>query len=580
MKRYINYFIFIALLLLAVPLIFPLFHNGFFSMHDDTQVQRVYEMAKALMDGMFPVRWSTDLGYGYGYPMFNYYAPFIYYLGAWISFVGFSFITSTKIMIGIGILLSGLGMYLLANKLFGRFAGLVAVVLYMYAPYHALDIYVRGDMAEAFAYSLIPFVFYSFLLVDKRRKLAILLGSVSYGLLIISHNLTAFMVTPILLLISLYLIIKSWRRREYMNIAAILAIIILGILFSAFYWLPAITELHDTNVASITKGGSDFHDNFVCLPQLWNSPWGFGGSAPGCVDGLSFRIGKIHIVLAVLALISLFGLVFSRIRKKLLKKLNIGLIVGIYVGLILSIFLTLQMSVAFWDAFSFMSFFQFPWRFLILIIFFISLAGGLCIYIFEILFAGIKFKPYILSIMCLLIIVVTFFTDAKLFRPQTIYSVTDSYYLNRTNLLWTTSKTSDEYMPQEFYKPNNKTEALRYNLISGSSQILVKNLKQSANNIEFTTYSLKTQKILVHLAPFPGWKVFLNNVGIVPETDVNGYLLSLPAGSQQVRFIFMSTFMENIANFISLTGIAVLIIVIITIIRKESYADTEKKTFS
>jgi len=191
--------------------------------------------------------------------------------------------------------------------------------------------------------------------------------------------------------------------------------------------------------------------------------------------------------------------------------LAINAVFGIYSGLVLSIIMTLPISSPFWNMFSFMSFFQFPWRFLILVAFFISLAGGLCVYIFEILFAGIKFKPYILSLICLVIIVITLFTDAKLFRPQTIYSVDDSFYLNRTNLLWTTSKTSDEYMPQGFYKPKNKVEALRYNLISTSGQILVKNLQRSTNKIEFTafSFSLRKQEILVHLAPFSGWKNFI-----------------------------------------------------------------------
>ncbi|HSA83405.1 MAG TPA: hypothetical protein VLF20_00780, partial [Patescibacteria group bacterium] len=60
----------------------PFFLPGFFPMHDDTQVARVFEMHKALIDGQFPVRWVADLGYHYGYPIFNFYAPLAYYIGA------------------------------------------------------------------------------------------------------------------------------------------------------------------------------------------------------------------------------------------------------------------------------------------------------------------------------------------------------------------------------------------------------------------------------------------------------------------------------------------------------------------
>ena len=112
-----NSLIFILLACIALPTYLALFHPGFFSMHDDAQVQRTYEVQKAIHDGMFPVRWSQDLGYGYGYPMFNFYAPFIYYLGTVFYSLGFSAIISTKIVFFIGIILSGFGMFLLARKL-------------------------------------------------------------------------------------------------------------------------------------------------------------------------------------------------------------------------------------------------------------------------------------------------------------------------------------------------------------------------------------------------------------------------------------------------------------------------------
>src|SRR3990167_1872112 len=95
----------IAVLLLSLWVIKPLFVNGFFPMHDDTQVARVFEMGKALRDGMFPVRWVPDLGYGYGYPIFNFYAPLSYYFGGFLTLLGFDALLATKIMMAVGILL-------------------------------------------------------------------------------------------------------------------------------------------------------------------------------------------------------------------------------------------------------------------------------------------------------------------------------------------------------------------------------------------------------------------------------------------------------------------------------------------
>jgi uncharacterized membrane protein len=73
------------LLLLLCSLVFlqvrHLFADGFYPMHDDTQVSRVVVMGRALIHGQFPVRWVSDLGYGYGYPLFNFYGPLPYYVG-------------------------------------------------------------------------------------------------------------------------------------------------------------------------------------------------------------------------------------------------------------------------------------------------------------------------------------------------------------------------------------------------------------------------------------------------------------------------------------------------------------------
>ena len=88
----------ILIVILGIGTILPLLTNGFFSFHDNTQVERVFEMATALGDKMFPVRWVSDLGYGYGYPIFNFYGPLPYYIGGALSLIGFNALVATKIM--------------------------------------------------------------------------------------------------------------------------------------------------------------------------------------------------------------------------------------------------------------------------------------------------------------------------------------------------------------------------------------------------------------------------------------------------------------------------------------------------
>ena len=109
-KHYEFYIGLLFVLFISILTILPLFRDGFFPIHDDAQIVRVQQMTKALQDGQFPVRWVSDLGYGYGYPIFNFYAPLPYYIGSVFDLIGFSPLTATKIMMGIGMLVAGLTM--------------------------------------------------------------------------------------------------------------------------------------------------------------------------------------------------------------------------------------------------------------------------------------------------------------------------------------------------------------------------------------------------------------------------------------------------------------------------------------
>ena len=247
----------------------PFFIQGFFPIHDDTQVARVFEMHKSLNDGMFPVRWVSDLGYNYGYPIFNFYAPLAYYVGGLLMFAGFDALAATKTMMALGIVLAGVTMYFFAKQFWGLLGGMLSAVLYVYAPYHAIQTYVRGDVSEFWAYAFIPLAFLGIYRIyryssdgneasidEGLRKTSnakrnghrhpltrdvifwVVVGSLGYAGIILSHNLTAMMVTPFLLAFSFFLFFIRFKKQKAFFLFLPL---LFGILLSAFYWLPTLT---------------------------------------------------------------------------------------------------------------------------------------------------------------------------------------------------------------------------------------------------------------------------------------------------------------------------------------------------
>jgi len=65
----------ILLFILIIPAFCFLLKPGYYNMHDDMQMMRQLEMEKCIKDGQIPCRWVPDLGYEYGYPLFNFYPP-------------------------------------------------------------------------------------------------------------------------------------------------------------------------------------------------------------------------------------------------------------------------------------------------------------------------------------------------------------------------------------------------------------------------------------------------------------------------------------------------------------------------
>jgi hypothetical protein len=197
---------------------------------------------------------------------------------------------ATKIMMGFGIILAGIFMYFFAKELFGKIGGIVAALFYIYVPYHAIDIYVRGDVSEFWAYAFIPLVFYGLWKIYKNKSwFFVIVSSIGYAGIILSHNLTAMMVTPFLLLYILFLVSsfiqKKTKEDDYL--------FTFRHNFRSYNFLFLLVTCVNGNeeyqcIIAISVGGQIFLITLFVLPQLWSSPWGYGGSAPGCVDGLIF----------------------------------------------------------------------------------------------------------------------------------------------------------------------------------------------------------------------------------------------------------------------------------------------------
>lgn len=536
-RLFVNYWFLIVVGILSFGAFLPLFRIGFFTMHDDTQPTRVYQMAKALKDGQFPVRWVEDLGYGFGYPIFNFYAPLPYYIGGFFDLVGFSSLVATKIMFGLGIFLSGITMYFLGQKIWGQWGGMICGLFYIYAPYHAVDVYVRGAVGEFWAMVFLPLVFLGIYKIFKNERRGILIGVLGFAGVVLSHNLTALMLIPFLGLGVFSLFILSRDKKRFL--ISVFKFLILSLGFSAFYWLPALVEMGETKVFAQLGGGADWRDHFVFLDQLWKNLWGFGGSAPGRVDGMSFSVGKIHLLMVGVALM---GAIFWKKKKNWF---GIG-------GFLLAIFLTTKYSYVFWQLIPQMAFVQYPWRFLIFAVFFSSLLAG---FISKLsLKSVVLYRSIVIGVLILLLLV-----NARRFWPQEQTSID---YFKPMNVKWVVSNISNEYLPKGFPVPKKESEVAWEKLVILSGDVKIRNEDFKSHKYFFEIDSLGQSEILVNTAYFSGWKVWIDDEEILPEIYEGKIKLAFLDGQHQVRLKFTNTYIRILANIISLITIIVYIFVV------------------
>jgi len=526
-----NKFALFVILLIGIVCSYRLFQPGYFSMQDDMHVFRLSQFHQCVLDRQIPCRYISQGGLGYGYPLFNFYSPAPYILGEIFHLVGFSFIDSIKIVFIITSFIRPLGIYLLASLLFGQGGGLIAAIVFSLAPYQAINSFVRGAIAENLALSLLPFVFWS--LLSKRYYLY----TIFLSILALTHNLTLLYVAPLIILFTVF-----FQRKESKKII-LSSLLSFGI--SAFFLLPAFFEKQFTTVTTMTQGYFNFVNHFATLKQLFiNHDWGFGASLWGPIDDMSFQIGYLQWILPIIALLTI-------IKSKHKKFSLFFLIIGIF-----SLFLTHNKSTFIWLSLPFMSYYQFPWRFL-----------GLAIFCFSLVSANlINFKPIkkFQNIFIIFVLSIELLLNFSYFKEDIWYSkITDKDILSQESLVRQSGAGLKDYWPK-FGNNFPTTFATEVETLNGQTSI--SNFVKKSNHIS-TTIDVTSETALIKL-PVVYFPIFLLTINgqkssYFIDNDLGLINIELVNGKNNIDLFFTNTTIRTISNMLSIVSITLFISLLI-----------------
>lgn len=553
----------IILILITVLAVIGLLNNQYFSIHDDQHITRLYLLNQAIRQGDLYPRWVGGLGFNFGYPLFNFYPPLIYYVSEFFHLIGFNLLWSLKLMIITGSFISSIGMYSLGKRFFDKKTGLLAATFSTFFFYRMITIYIRGAWAEFFAMSILPFVFLGLDNINKNKSFkSVFPLSISLGFLILAHPLIAFPALFFIGLFFVYYFFHSENRWLFLKNTVISIILALGL--SAFFWLPSLIEKKYTLVdAILTQELASYKIHFIYPYQFWFSPWGYGGSIEGPSDGMSFQLGKIHIFLTLFSLIVF--LIYRFIKNK---TESAKIYVFLFLMLVFSLFMSSVHSRFVWDGIKYFWYLQFPWRFLTFTGMLISLIAAAGIYYLgKLMNINNGNKKVLFNLGITIIIFITVIKYITYSKPHDLKTYDEKKLTSFEEISWRVSKTSFEFAPAGIKTKKtglgtttiglNKKDLIKesFKVLSADKETtIVKTIINKFSKKEFEIESKNPVEFRLNTFNFPGWQASLDGreIKINDDNDYKLIAILVPEGKHNLLFVFKNTLIRTISNSISL----------------------------
>lgn len=530
MKRFLP---FIILFIVALLYTKPFFHEGFFPTHDgEWAVIRAAEMQREIKDIQIPPRWADYLNHGFGYPLFQFTYPLPFYLTTGLRVLHFSLVDAVKTVFIGSVFLSALFMYLLGRELAGNYAGLLTAIFYVIAPFRLVDLYVRGSIGESLSLALFPALcFVGMKYVLKPNIPRMIITSIVLSMLILSHNIMSLVFFPLWLIFLYVTVISYFEDVRLYTWKYFLPLILLGFGLAAYFFVPAILEKKYLVLSTMKL--APLKDNFITIPQYLISPWSYGIKP-------SFQLGWAHIMIA---LVGLGSIIFG---KSIEKRKFQPLAIFVYSGIAILVFLAHPFSAEFWNTPP-LKWFDFPWRLLTPLAFFISLSA-----VMMTLHKSTKILAAVLAVLTVLL-------SLRFAQPLQFTSKPESYYA--TNDATTTSM--DELMP--VWVKNKPTDRYKQKaeIEVGSGTIL--GLNHTTDGVDFKVISGTPSKIKINTVYFPGWQFRLNGKE-QPLTYDNGDGLirfDVPTGNFLVSGHYGKTTVRKVADFTTVASLIATFILLI-----------------
>ncbi len=521
----------LTLLVLAGLIIslWPLFKPGLYLGADgELHLGRITAYTRALQQGQFPVRWSDQLQYGYGSPIFIVTYPLPYLIGSLFLMTGLSLTLVFKLLIGLAVLWGAIGVYLAGMSWAKKpWLAVAIMIIYTLAPYHLVNAYLRVAIGELFLLTWPGWWLWCYFKTSQTKRLRWLVLMSLFGTaIILSHQLLGGLTLLVLSIMALTANQIKHQLNWWSWVKVMTLTNILSLLMSAWYWLPAYKESSYTMLKAmlITKPVTDYLLSFT---QIFYQPWVIDWQAVPAMLGIPLTLAWLMMS-------------FLTFKKQ----------IPIWPWLMTTgaMILCLDITKSLWQNIGLLHYFQTPWRLMNLAV--LSLCLGL-IYV-----SHVKWLSKLIIVVAILMLV-----DAgiklQLFQPQPIDESYYSSYAKSTawhwegTPVWTAGDaTGYPTQPVEIIGPAQLNNWQKNSLIHDG----VVTATGAATLVDHTFY-------------FPGWTAYIDGQKVPIEFQNMNYrgliTLDISAGQHQVKLQFQRTKTRLMSELISVFGLGLVVVLIL-----------------
>lgn len=527
----------------AFKLRMPITHDMF--LHYD-QMRSFYN---GLAAGEIYPRWEEDTNRGFGAPTTSYYPPGVYYLTSAFYAVTQDWLWALMTAHVVMMIAAAAALYFYARQGMGRGAAMAAMAAYIFLPYHLLDQYHRGAMAELLVFVWMPLMLLfgerlikTSAATKKSSTSASVLGlALTYGAFLWSHPPTAYQFT---LGFGVYVVVLAVLRRDWKGLISISVALALGIGLAAAYLLPAAIEqdlIHREYIAETWP----YHKTYIFVHDLYKSD----------VHSAFFRLidsiwiaGTASIVVAAIMLLWIKRHSIAE-NTSLKQRVLLWILLG---GL--ASFMMTSASMPVGKLIPKIDIGVFSWRMLSITTLVVALLAGAFT---QAAVGAAKRKSHLdraifLSLTALIVIGGAGSSAIAVARPMTNAYVFEP---EPEHLNWATIPSSAPADPTDL--PDEVPQAELAS--SENGEVVVEEWKPEHR--VFRVSLKQDDQLLVRTFNFPGWTAAVDGVQVPIRSseDLGSIEIDLPAGTHQITLDFLDTKPRHTFRIVSLSALVIVL---------------------